>query len=58
MGPDLYGPLWLTITYIILLTLCANLNDYFSFGANPTTFKFNINYLSTAIAIVCLFRFC
>lgn len=39
--PDIYGPLWLIITYIILLGLAANLNDYFASGAHSTSFHFH-----------------
>lgn len=54
-GPDLYGPLWLTITYIILLALCANLNDYFSFGSKPD-YVFQKDYLSSALALTIFIR--
>jgi hypothetical protein len=54
-GPDLYGPLWLTITYIILLALCANLNDYFSFGSKAD-YVFRKDYLSSALALTFFIR--
>jgi hypothetical protein len=54
-GPDLYGPLWLTITYIILLALCANLNDYFSFGSKAD-YVFRKDYLSSALALTFFVR--
>ena len=49
-GPDLYGPLWLIITYIILLPLCANFNDYFSFGEKPD-YVFQKDYMASALAL-------
>ena len=40
--PDLYGPMWLTGTYMIMLMICANLNDYF-ISANDQ-YIFNTDY--------------
>jgi len=51
--PDLYGPLWLTITYIILLIICANLNDYFISGNDQ--YIFNTDYGPPIIGIVLIF---
>lgn len=42
--PDLYGPMWLTATYMIMLMICANLNDYF-ISANDQ-YIFNTDYCS------------
>jgi hypothetical protein len=50
--PDLYGPLWLTITYIILLGITANINNYF---ANSTAFTFEGNYIIQAIGFAIIF---
>jgi hypothetical protein len=54
--PDIYGALWLIITYIILLSLAANLNDYFGHGAHATTFHLHPEYLTHAVALSVLFR--
>lgn len=54
--PDIYGALWLIITYIILLSLAANFNDYFGHGAHATTFHFHPEYLTHAVALSVLFR--
>ncbi len=51
--PDLYGPMWLTITYMILLMICANLNDYF-ISANDQ-YIFNTDYCSEIIGIVFMY---
>jgi hypothetical protein len=51
--PDLYGPMWLTASYMILLMICANLNDYFILGNSD--YVFNTNYCSIIIGIVGLF---
>jgi hypothetical protein len=53
--PDLYGPLWLTITYIILLTLCSNLNEYLSNGSKQN-YKFQQDFLSSALLITIFIR--
>ena len=42
--PDLYGPMWLTATYMIILMICANLNDYFI--SNNDQYIFNTDYCS------------
>jgi hypothetical protein len=42
--PDLYGPMWLTTTYMIVLMICANLNDYFI--SNNDQYIFNTDYCS------------
>ena len=53
--PDLYGPLWLTITYIILLALCSNLNEYFSNGSKQN-YKFKQDFLSSALLMTIFIR--
>jgi hypothetical protein len=50
--PDMYGPLWLTITYIILLGLTSNINNYF---ANSTSFTFDANYVVKAVGFSLIF---
>lgn len=51
--PDLYGPMWLTCTYMIMLMICANLNDYF-ISANDQ-YIFNTDYCSQIIGIVFIY---
>jgi hypothetical protein len=51
--PDLYGPLWLTATYMITLMICANLNDFFISGNDQ--YIFNTDYCSEIVGIVLLF---
>lgn len=51
--PDLFGPLWLTASYIVLLTICANLNDYFISGNDQ--YIFNTDYFSVIIGIVLIY---
>jgi hypothetical protein len=53
---DLYGPLWLTVTYIIILGLCANLNDFFAQGGKVNDFTFSTDHLSVAVGLNILFR--
>ena len=51
--PDLYGPMWLTGTYMIMLMICANLNDYF-ISANDQ-YIFNTDYCPQIIGIVFIY---
>jgi hypothetical protein len=54
-SPDLYGPLWITVSYAVLLILGANLNDYFISGND--LYVFNTDYCSMTTGIVLLFFF-
>lgn len=49
----MFGPLWLTASYIVLLTICANLNDYFISGNDQ--YIFNTDYFSIIIGIVLIY---
>ena len=51
--PDLYGPLWLTISYMILLMICANLNDYFISGNDQ--YIFDTEYCPGIVGIVLIY---
>lgn len=51
--PDLYGPMWLTATYMIMLMICANLGDYF-ISANDQ-YIFNVDYCWIIVGIVLIY---
>jgi hypothetical protein len=48
----MYGPLWLSITYIILLGLASNINNYF---LDTTTFTFDADYIVKALGFSIIF---
>lgn len=48
----MYGPLWLSITYIILLGLVSNINNYFF---DTTNFTFNGDYIVKALGFSIIF---
>lgn len=48
----MYGPLWLTITFIIILALSSNLNNYF---VDKAAFSFNTDFLIKAAGFELLF---
>lgn len=50
--PDMYGPLWLSITYIILLGLAANINNFF---AKQDGFTFDPEYIVEAVGFSIIF---
>jgi hypothetical protein len=54
--PDLYGPVWMIVTYVVIVGLAANLNDYFSLAAHNVPFYFQTPYLTSAIALNLTFR--
>ena len=56
MGPDLYGPMWLIVLYVIVLGMAANLNDYLSLPVHNTLFTFQTAYISSAVALNLGFR--
>ena len=45
MKPDLYGPIWLIVTYTIVIGLASNLNDYFSLPNHTYPFIFQTPYV-------------
>lgn len=50
---ELYGPLWLTFTYVIILGLAANLNEYFIM---PQNYQFNNEFMMKALGITLIFK--
>ena len=52
----MYGPIWLIVTYVVVLGFTANLNDYFSLSSNNIPFTFVTPYLGTAMALNAIFR--
>lgn len=50
----MYGPFWLTFTYIIILGLAANLNQYFIM---PQNYSFKNEYMMTALGVTVIFKF-
>ena len=49
----MYGPLWLTIAYIIILGVASNLNEYF---IKPENYKFNNDIVFQGLGINIIFR--
>lgn len=56
MKPDLYGPIWLIVTYTIALGIASNLNDYFSLPNHNFAFIFQTTYVAQAITLNLAFR--
>lgn len=56
LKPDLYGPIWLMVTYSIVLALASNLNDYFSLQNHNLPFVFQTSYVAQAITLNLVFR--
>lgn len=50
--PDLYGPIWMTLTYVIVMGFSANLNVYF---IDHTDYEFEQSYYLQIIGICVLF---
>lgn len=50
---ELYGLVWLTIAYIIILGVAANLNEYF---IKPENYKFNNNIVFEGLGMNVIFR--
>ena len=51
--PELYGPLWIAVTYIIFLGLAANLNNYF---IQPENYKFDLQLMVYAVGLTVIFQ--
>ena len=49
----MYGPLWLTVAYIIILGVAANLNEYF---IKPENYKFSNDIVFQGLGINVIFR--
>ena len=56
MKPDLYGPVWLIVTYTVVLGIASNLNDYFSLPNHNVPFIFQTPYIAMAITLNLAFR--
>jgi len=56
LKPDLYGPVWLIVTYSIVLAIASNLNDYFSLPNHNAPFIFQTTYVASAISLNLVFR--
>ena len=56
MKPDLYGPIWLIVTYTIVLGMASNLNDYFSLPNHNSPFIFQTTFIAMAISLNLAFR--
>lgn len=50
--PELYGFLWLSITYVIILGIASNLNEYFAYGSQ---YVFNTELMLKALGISAIF---
>ena len=53
---DLYGPVWMIVTYTIVLALASNLDSYFSLAKNHAPFVFSTALITAALALNLLFR--
>ena len=49
----MFGPLWIIVTYVIILGLAANLNAYFIL---PQNYVFNLQILVTAVGLTVIFQ--
>ena len=49
----MYGLLWLTIAYIIILGVASNLNEYF---IKPESYKFNNDIMFQGLIMNIIFR--
>lgn len=50
---EMYGPLWLTLAYVIILGVASNLNEYF---IKPENYKFNNDIVFQGLGINLIFR--
>jgi hypothetical protein len=49
-NPDLYGPIWISITFILTLTICGNLMLYFYTPNDDFQFDFSKMTLSATVS--------
>jgi len=54
-GPDLYGPLWITMTLVFFLAFTSNMSAYFR--TNPNEFEYDVTHLIRAMTVCFSFSF-
>mmetsp|Transcript_20447 Transcript_20447/g.19664 ORF Transcript_20447/g.19664 Transcript_20447/m.19664 type:complete len:349 (-) Transcript_20447:226-1272(-) len=54
-GPDLYGPIWITITLVFFVALTSNVSKYIHSDNGGAYFEYDISHLVNAMWVLCSF---
>lgn len=53
--PDLYGPVWISITLIFTIAISGNIANYFQYANENYHWKYDFNLVSYAATAICLY---